>query len=302
MPSASTPSAPKAIGYVGLGLMGAPMVRRLHARGHALGVFDIVAAKTAAAAIDGVRPAASPAEAAMGADIVALNLPTTEAVEAAVFGPEGLATRMKPPQLLVDFSTIEVEACRDFARRLKAATGCAWVDAPVSGGPVASGDGTLAIMAGGEAGDIDRLRPLFANLAQTFNHLGPTGSGLAAKMVAQLIVGSLHVVLAEAAKLAQSSGIDAAMIPACVAGAHADGVLLRQLYPRMVARDFGLRAYARQLAKDMTMVRKLAEAAKLPTPMLNQALQQYQRLIDRGDGEADVAAIVTLYDPEGTSR
>jgi 3-hydroxyisobutyrate dehydrogenase len=276
------------------------MVRRLRARGHALRVFDIVAAKTTASAVEGVRPAASAADAVEGADVVALNLPTTEAVEAAVFGPEGVARRMKPPQILVDFSTIEVEACRDFARRLKAATGCAWVDAPVSGGPAASGEGTLAIMAGGEAGDIDRLRPPFDDLAQTFNHLGPTGSGLAAKMVAQLIVGSLHVVLAEAAKLAESSGIDAALIPACVAGAHADGVLLRQLYPRMVARDFGLRAYARQLAKDMTMVRKLAEAAKLPTPMLNQALQQYQRLIYRGDREADVAAIVTLYDREGT--
>ncbi|HEY8016523.1 MAG TPA: NAD(P)-binding domain-containing protein, partial [Dongiaceae bacterium] len=114
-PSASTPSAPRAIGYLGLGLMGGPMVRRLHARGYVLRVFDIVAAKTAAAAVGGVRLAASPADAAMGADIVALNLPTTEAVEAAVFGPEGLATRMTPPQILVDFSTIEVEACRDFA-------------------------------------------------------------------------------------------------------------------------------------------------------------------------------------------
>ena len=278
------------------------MVRRLHARGYALRVFDIVAAKTAAAAVDGVRAAASPAEAAKGADIVALNLPTTQAVEAVVFGPDGLATGMKPPQILVDFSTIEVDSCRDFARRLTAATGCSWIDAPVSGGPVASGDGTLAIMAGGEAADIARLKPLFDDLAQTFNHLGPTGSGLAAKMVAQLIVGSLHVVLAEAATLAESSGIDAALIPACVAGAHADGVLLRQLYPRMVARDFALRAYARQLAKDMTMVRKLAAESNLQTPMLNQALQQYQRLIDRGDGEADVAAIVTLYHPEGTSR
>jgi 3-hydroxyisobutyrate dehydrogenase len=302
MPSASTPSAPKAIGYLGLGLMGGPMVRRLRARGYALRVFDILAAKTAAAAVDGVLPAASPADAVEGADIVALNLPTTQAVEAAVFGPDGVATQLKPSQILVDFSTIEVEACRDFARRLNAATGCTWVDAPVSGGPAASGEGTLAIMAGGEAGDIERLKPLFGDLAQTFNHLGPTGSGLAAKMVAQLIVGSLHVVLAEAAKLAESSGIDAARIPACVAGAHADGVLLRQLYPRMVARDFGLRAYARQLAKDMTMVRKLADASNLPTPMLNQALQQYQRLIDRGDGEADVAAVVTLYDREGTPK
>jgi len=69
-----------------------------------------------------------------------------------------------------------------------------------------------------------------------------------------------------------------------------------------VARDFGLRAYARQLAKDMTMVRKLADASNLPTPMLSQALLQYQRLIDRGDGEADVAAVVTLYDREGTPK
>jgi 3-hydroxyisobutyrate dehydrogenase-like beta-hydroxyacid dehydrogenase len=231
-----------------------------------------------------------------GADVVALNLPTTRAVEDAVFGREGIAERIRPPCLLVDFSTIEVESCRAFSHRLRQATGCSWIDAPVSGGPVAAGEGTLTVMAGGDAADIVRLRPVFDAISANFTHVGRTGDGLVAKMVSQLIVGCLHVVLAEAARLAELSGIDAEAIPACVAGGHADGVLLRQLYPRIAARDFRPRAYVRQIAKDLRMVEALSDAAGMTAPMLSQASRTYQALVDRGDAELDVAAAIKLYE------
>jgi 3-hydroxyisobutyrate dehydrogenase len=286
----------EAIGYVGVGLMGGPMARRLLARGYALQAFDIAPERLQDVVAAGAAAAASPGEVAEAADVVALNLPTPLAVEDAVFGVDGLARRLRPPCLLVDFSTIEVERCRGLARRLEATTGCRWIDAPVSGGPVAAGEGTLAVMAGGDPADIERLRPFFADVAATFTHVGPTGAGLVAKMVSQLIVGCLHVVLAEAARLAELSGIEAAAIPACVAGGHADGVLLRQLYPRIAARDFRPRAYARQLAKDLRMVEELADAAKMPTPMLSQAHLMYQMLVNRGDAALDAAAVVTMYE------
>lgn len=292
------PSTPRAIAYVGVGLMGGPMVRRLLSQGYSVRAFDISLDMLVEAKAAGAVAAATPAEAIVGADLVALNLPSTGAVEEAVFGGNGVASRLSPPQILVDFSTIEVARCRQLAGRLKEMTGCSWLDAPVSGGPVASGEGTLAIMAGGEKSDMARLGPLFADLSRNFTHVGPTGSGLIAKMVSQLIVGCLHVVLAEAAKLAELSGIDAAGIPACVAGGHADGELLRQLYPRIVARDFRPRAYARQLVKDMAMVKQLASASKLSCPMLDQALSLYRLLTDRGYAEADVAAVIRLYDSE----
>ncbi len=284
------------IGYVGVGLMGGPMVKWLLQRDFTVRAFDISSARLNEAAAAGAAPAASPADAAKDADFVALNLPTTQAVEDAVFGKNGLVQSLAPPVLLVDFSTIEVESARGFARRLKQATGCNWVDAPVSGGPVASGNGTLTVMAGGDPADIKRLRPFFDAIAANFTHVGETGAGLVAKMVSQLIVGCLHVVLAEGARLAELSGIDAAAIPACVAGGHADGVLLRQLYPRIVERDFRPRAYVRQLAKDLMMVEKLTKAAAMPAPMLGEASRMYRALVERGDAELDSSAVVRLYE------
>jgi len=276
--------------------MGGPMVGQLLARRYAVRAFDIAPERLREAVAAGALPAATPGDVAAGADLVALNLPSTSAVEEAVFGGNGLAGRIRTPCLLVDFSTIEVERCRAFARRLTEATGCRWIDAPVSGGPVAARDGTLTVMAGGDAADIEQLRPFFDAIAANFTHVGRTGDGLVAKMVSQLIVGCLHVVLAEAARLAELSGIDAKAIPACVAGGHADGVLLRQLYPRIAARDFQPRAYARQLAKDLRMVEELANAAGMQAPMLSQAHRMYQALVDRGHAELDVSAVVKLYE------
>ena len=157
-----------------------------------------------------------------GADLVLLNLPTPEAVEAAVFGENGVASALRPPQLLIDFSTNKVYQCKAFAQRLREMTGAGWIDAPVSGGPPASGSGTLTVMAGGEAADIERARPLFADVAGRFTHMGPAGAGMAAKMLNQLIVGAGHAVMAEAVVLAEAAGIDAARLPECLAGGLAD--------------------------------------------------------------------------------
>lgn len=285
-----------AIGYVGTGLMGLPMVKRLCGLGYAVRAYDIVAAQCERAREAGAAIATSPGDAARGADLVLTNLPTPDAVEAAVFGPGGLAEGMRAPQLLVDFSTIKVEQGRDFAARLAAATGCRWIDAPVSGGPPASGSGTLTVMAGGEAADIERVRPLMADVAARFTHMGPTGSGLAAKMLNQLIVGCIHVVMAEAASLAEAAGIDAARLPECLAGGHADGRLLQVLYPRMVARDFAPQGYARQLRKDLDMVAAWADKLGAPIPMLEQARSLYTRLVESGMSELDTSAVFKLYE------
>ena len=165
-----------------------------------------------------------------------LNLPTTDAVEAVAFGENGVASVMRAPQLLIDFSTIPVEKCRAFARRLREVTGAGWIDAPVSGGPPASGTGTLTVMAGGEAAEIEQARPLFADVAERFTHMGLSGAGLAAKMLNQLIVGCGHAVMAEAVVLAEAAGIDPARLPECLAGGLADSALLQRLVDRKSTR------------------------------------------------------------------
>jgi 3-hydroxyisobutyrate dehydrogenase-like beta-hydroxyacid dehydrogenase len=288
--------APIRIGYVGVGLMGLPMVRRLVSRGHDVVAYDIIDRQVELATAAGARAASAASQVVRDAEFVLLNLPTTDAVEEAVFGSGGVATAITSPQLVIDFSTNEVARGRALAARLREQTGCGWVDAPVSGGPPASGTGTLTVMAGGTPDDVARVAPLMVDIAARFTHMGPVGSGLVAKMINQLIVGCGHAVMAEALLLAESAGIDAARIPECLAGGHADGTLLQKLYPRMAQRDFAPQGYARQLLKDLEMVNTFAGGLKAPVPMAGEALSLYRMLIHRGYAELDTAAVFKLYE------
>ena len=257
------------LGYVGVGLMGGPMTRRLASQGWQVRGYDIVPERSSVGSV---------AEAAKGAYVVALNLPTNEAIEQVVFGKNGLIEILKAPQLVVDFSTIPVDACRAHAARLQKATGCRWVDAPVSGGPPAAAAGTLTVMAGGEAQDLERLAPLMRDISQRCTHMGPVGAGLAAKMINQLIVGVGMAMLGEAMGLCEKAGIDAARMPDCLAGGYADSNVLKAYWPRMVQRDFAPRGYVRQLLKDLEMVRAWAGSLDTKTPMLDSALGAYREL------------------------
>jgi 3-hydroxyisobutyrate dehydrogenase-like beta-hydroxyacid dehydrogenase len=284
------------IGYVGIGLMGLPMTLRLLQLGYSVTVFDIVSERTDIAFASGAKLAATPSQVVHENDIILLNLPTTDAVELAVFGEQGVATAIRPPQLIVDFSTVKVDKGRAFSAKLRDQTGCGWIDAPVSGGPPACAAGNLTIMAGGDAAEIDRVRPLMADIAGQFTCMGPSGAGLTAKMINQLIVGCTHAVMAEAAVLAEAAGIDAARIPECLAGGYADSSMLQKLYPRIIDRDFAPQGYARQLLKDLEMLNEFAGGLKAPLPMSGQALTLYRMLIHLGHSELDTAAIFKLYE------
>ena len=291
-------SARPRLGYIGVGLMGGPMVERLLSIGYAVCAFDIDPARLGAVERAGARRANDAADAIAGAELILLNLPSAQAVEEAAFGAHGFAGRLKPPQLVVDFSTIPATKSREFAERIASASRCGWVDAPVSGGPAASGGGSLTIMAGGADADIGRVRPLMDDIGEQFTHVGPTGAGSVAKTIAQLVVGCTYVVLAEAARLAEGAGIDPAILPRSVSKGHADGVLMQHLYPRIAAHDFAPRAYARQLLKDLEAVQDLARAAKTPAPMSGLATQLYRLLIAAGHSEIDACGIYKLYEAQ----
>jgi len=271
------------LGYVGVGLMGGPMVKRLNSLGWQVRGYDIVPERSSTRSV---------AEAVQGADVVLLNLPTNEAVEDAL---EKLLPALRAPQLVVDFSTIPVEACRAHAARLFRATGCRWVDAPVSGGPPAVEAGTLTVMAGGEAEDLERIAPLMTDIAGRCTRMGPVGSGLAAKMINQLIVGVGHAMLGEAIGLCEKAGIDAARIPECLAGGYADSNVMKAYWPRMVQRDFAPRGYVRQLLKDLEMVSAWAKNLQSRTPVMDSALEAYRELKKKGHSELDTSAVVKLY-------
>ena len=273
------------LGYVGVGLMGGPMTKRLASLGWQVRGYDIVPERSGVASV---------ADAVKGADVVLLNLPTNEAVND-VLGK--LLPVMRAPQLVVDFSTIPVDACRRQAEKLQKATGCRWVDAPVSGGPPAAEAGTLTVMAGGEAADLERLAPLMRDISQRCTHMGPLGAGLAAKMINQLIVGVGHAMLGEAVALCERAGIDVARIPECLGGGYADSNVMKAYWPRMVQRDFAPRGYVRQLLKDLEMVHTWAEGLQSRTPMLDSALAAYRELKKKGLTELDTSAVVKLYLP-----
>jgi 3-hydroxyisobutyrate dehydrogenase-like beta-hydroxyacid dehydrogenase len=271
------------LGYIGVGLMGGPMTKRLASLGWQVRAYDIVPERGNVSSV---------ADAVRGADVVLLNLPTNEAVEDAL---GKLFTVMKAPQLLVDFSTIPVDACRRHAARLFEMTKCRWVDAPVSGGPPAVAAGTLTVMAGGEAEDLERLAPLMRDIAARCTRMGPVGGGLAAKIINQLVVGVGHAMLGEAVALCEKAGIDAARIPECLGGGYADSNLMKAYWPRMVERDFAPRGYVRQLLKDLEMVSAWAGNLRASTPMLQSALSAYRELKKQGHSELDTSAVVKLY-------
>ena len=285
------------VGFVGLGLMGQGFTQRLIEKGHRVVGFDIDAGKTEAAAAWGVMPAKSAAEVAEAADVVLVCVINTAAVEDATTGPRGFtAARDINGKVCIDVSTTELEATARIAMVL-AKRGMDFVDAPVSGGPGAAKAGTLAIMAGGSDAAIAKVTPLMRELG-TFTHMGATGTGQATKLVNQTIVLTNYCVLAEALRLAQSYGVDAAKIPEALKSGFAGSNMLGPIFPQMLAEDFKPRGFARQVLKDLEMLQAAARDKHLAMPMASQALTLYRLLNASGKAEWDAAAVVSLYPRE----
>jgi 3-hydroxyisobutyrate dehydrogenase-like beta-hydroxyacid dehydrogenase len=285
------------VGFVGLGLMGQAFTHRLAEKGYRVIGFDIDETKTKAAAAWGVTPAKSAAEVAGAADIILVCVINTAAVEDATVGPRGvIAARNPNGKIVVDHSTTELEATKRIAASL-AQRGAMFVDAPVSGGPGAAKAGTLAIMAGGADAAIAQVTPVLRDLG-SLTHMGPVGTGQATKLVNQTIVLTNYCVLAEALRLAQAYGVDAAKIPQALKSGFAGSNMLGPIFPQMLAEDFAPRGFARQVLKDLEMLQVAARDRHLAMPMASQALTLYRLLVAAGKSEMDAAAVVTLYPQE----
>ena len=285
------------LGFIGIGLMGEAMTLRLLERGWSVTVWNLTEDRYARVVPAGAVRAETPAAVAAASEILLMCVLDAPAVRNCVFGEHGLASAPRSGQLVVDLSTINPDVARDVAAELAAINGMRWIDAPVSGGPPAARDGTMTVMAGGIPADIAEIEPVMADLAANFTHVGPVGAGQTAKILNQAIVGTGYVLMAEALALAEAAGIDAAKLPQCLAGGHADSNLLRKIYPQMAARDFDPpRAYARQLLKDMKNVTAFARVAGCELPVIERAVDQYERYVRDGNEMADAASIARLYD------
>lgn len=284
------------IGFVGIGLLGEAMVRRLLAQGFPVTVWNREPERLATVLPHGAVAAADPAAVAAASEILVTCVLHAAAVREVVFGPRGLAAGAAPGTLLIDHSTADPGETRAMAAQAR--PGLCWVDAPVSGGPQAALEGALTIMLGGEAADVARAAPVLQALGGNVTRMGPTGAGQVAKLLNQAIVGAGYVLMAEALALAEAAGLDAAALPACLAGGHADSNLLRRIYPRMQQRDFEPpTGYARQLLKDLQAVEDFAAAHRLQLALVQAAAAQYRRHVDQGHGLRDSVTISALYAP-----
>ncbi len=295
MPDAS--AALPAIGFAGLGLMGLRMARRLLVAEYPLSVWNRNRHKIGPLIGEGAIPADTPAAMARDSAVVMLCLLDTDAVEAVVFGRDGVAEGIQRGALLIDFSSIKPDATRAFATRLRDATGAGWIDAPVSGGVMGADNGTLVIMAGGEAADIARVRPILMTVGQRVTHMGPVGAGQTTKLFNQLLVACTMTVVAEATKLALDAGIDAAKLPDCLRGGYADSPVMQTLVPRMLKRQFADKLVdAAVVLKDLDTAHALARQTGTRLPMADTAAQLFRQLMDKGGAALDPSALITLYD------
>ncbi|WP_439399809.1 NAD(P)-dependent oxidoreductase [Bradyrhizobium sp. PMVTL-01] len=293
--SKTNPQGGEQLGYVGLGLMGTPMTRRLLKAGYQVTVWNRSESKIAPLVEAGARRAMSPRDVMTNAEIVFMCVTDAAAVEEVIFGAEGLSAAAGTGKLVVDFSSIHPDAARDLASRLKDTNGAGWIDAPVSGGTKGAEEGTLAIMAGGDIADVERVRSYVLAMARRFTHMGPTGAGQTTKLCNQVIVGCAMAVLAEATRLAVNAGIDANRLPEALAGGFADSIPLQLFVPRMVQ---GIHSpplgHIATILKDLDTVAAVAQTTSTPVPMASLAGQLFRLAKAAHGADADALEIYKL--------
>ncbi|WP_053149415.1 NAD(P)-dependent oxidoreductase [Pseudomonas protegens] len=289
-------SALPSLGFAGIGLMGLPMCRRLLAAGYPLTVWNRNPEKCAPLVAAGARQVATPAQLCAHADLMLMCLANTEVVREVVFGPEGIAQGARAGQLLLDLSSLEPTATREMAAELAASRGVAWVDAPVSGGTPGAEAGSLAIMVGGAATDVERVRPVLLTLGQRVTHMGAVGAGQVTKACNQMIVACNALVIAEVVALAERSGVDARLIAEALAGGFADSKPLQILAPQMAESRFEpVKWHVRTLLKDLDGAVKFSREQGSATPISGLAAQLMRLHGGQGYLEKDPATLVRLY-------
>lgn len=284
--------------------MGVPMIRHLLAAGHQVSVWNRTRAKAEALEAEGARVVDTPRELAERVETVLMCVLDARAVGDVVFGPEGLLsgdTAARRVRRIVYHSTIPPGVTRTYAQRA-AEQGVGWVDAPVSGGVPGAQAGTLAVMAGGRAADLDAVRPLIDAYAARITHMGEAGAGQTAKLCNQAIVTATVTAIAEAVGLAQASGIDAARLAQALAGGWADSALLQTFVPRMTSGGHASIGAMSTFQKDVDAIADAARETGAVMPVLA-TVQQVLRLgAAMGLADADFDAFIDIVRPGNGRR
>ena len=283
------------VGFAGLGIMGGPMARNLRQAGYDLSVYTRTAEKAERfAAEPGARAAATPAEAAEGADAFVTMVPDGPEVEQVLLGDQGAVAALPEDALVVDMSTIAPSASRSIGERVAPRD---FIEAPVSGSKPKAEDGTLTIFAGSTAEAFERARPLFDVMGERIVHVGPVGHGQMAKLLTNTMGAVNAAVLAEAVRTAKAAGLDEdAFLEVAAGSAGASAMLNLKGRPMFEETWEPVLFKLEHMLKDVRHT--LAEAEALGIELKLPALAEgfYARAAENGHGEEDFAAVYTGVD------
>ncbi|MBI4255845.1 MAG: 3-hydroxyisobutyrate dehydrogenase [Candidatus Rokubacteria bacterium] len=291
------------IGFVGTGTMGQPMLSNLLKKGHGVVAYDVVEAALEGAVKRGASRAASAADAARQSELVITMLPSSSHVEAAYLGPGGVLEGIAPGRLCIDMSTADPAASRRVA---EAATkrGARFIDAPVSGGVPRAEDGTLAIMVGGGARDVEEAKPVLACLGANVIHVGPVGAGEVAKICNNLIAGVAAVAVSEAFRIAEGFGVDAKILTDVISKSSGNTWVMEHGHPvpGLVAKAASSRGYAPGfmtdlMAKDLGLAVSAARDLRVPVFVAPAAQQVLRLASSHGLGRKDFTAVYEFLKP-----
>ncbi|MDX0718674.1 NAD-binding protein [Sinorhizobium medicae] len=277
------------IAFLGTGLMGAPMARRLSRAGFPVTVWNRDAAKATPLAADGAKIAASPADAVAGARVVFTMLTNGDAVSDVLF-ERGVADALPEGAVVVDCSSIAPPIAREHALKL-AERGIRHLDAPVSGGVVGATAGTLAIMAGGDGAVVESLKDVFAALGRV-THVGPSGAGQICKLANQQIVAVTIGAVAEAMILVEAGGASRAAFRDAIRGGFAESRILELHGDRMVKRDFEPGGASSNQLKDLDAVMAMMEELSLDLPLTKQVRKEFAAFVASGGAGRDHSGLL----------
>ncbi|MGD1922715.1 MAG: NAD(P)-dependent oxidoreductase [Paracoccaceae bacterium] len=287
------------VALIGCGAMGGAIGTRLAQVGCDLTVFDLNPDAMAALVTQGAKAAASAADAASGKDFVITSLNSAAIVRAAVFGPKGVADSAAAGTMIIDMSSIDPPSTKALAADA-AEKGLRWIDAPLSGGAPKALIGELTVMAGGTPEDFEASKSVMSKLCKNYTLMGPSGAGQTTKLINQLLCGIGFLAVAEATRLAQDAGVDAAKIPVALKGGRADSSLLQEYMPRMASKDYAPTGRIANMVKDLNGVQDLARLTNTAMPMTATCAEIHRLLTAAGLGDADQAAVMEYFEPRDT--
>jgi len=290
-----TPAAPRRAGVVGLGSMGFGMAQSLLRAGLDVAGCDVGAEAVARFTAAGGRGAASPAEAAAGADMVVSVVVNAAQTEAILFGPQGVAQTLPEGAVFISSATMDPEVARSLAARLEA-TGRHYLDAPISGGAQRAAEGALTILASGTPAAFARARPALDAMAAKVYTLGDAaGAGAAFKMINQLLAGVHIAAASEAMAFAARQGLDLKTVYDVITASAGNSWMFENRMPHVLEGDYTPRSAVDIFVKDLGIIQDMARSARFPVPVAAAALQMFLAASGAGMGRDDDASVARLY-------